>query len=81
VSTSLKTSLSVVTFVLTPWWGLDEPWIYIRALVSGHTDSLIGVTVMIWLVGRTIRRVSKSTMSAIELGALCSASAIALGAR
>jgi len=28
--------ISVVTFVLTPWWGLDEPWIYTRALVPGN---------------------------------------------
>ena len=37
-----------------------EPWSLIDALASDYTESLVGVALMIWLVGRMVRRVSKS---------------------
>ncbi len=43
-----------------PWWWFHETWTYVEALASGYTESLIGVAVMIWLVGRMVRRASKS---------------------
>jgi len=39
---------------------VPDPWSSIEALASGYTGSLIGVTVMTWLVGRMVRRASKS---------------------
>ena len=39
---------------------IKETWIYIEDLASGYTESLIGVAVMIGLVGRMVRRASKS---------------------
>jgi hypothetical protein len=37
-----------------------EPWSLMEALASGYTQSLVGVALMIWLVGRMVRRASKS---------------------
>ena len=39
---------------------VPDPWSSIEALASGYTQSLIGVALMIWLVGRMVRRASKS---------------------
>jgi hypothetical protein len=41
--------------------GGPEPWLYIGGLwsPSGYAESLIGVAVMIWLVGRMVRCASK----------------------
>ncbi len=36
-----------------------EPWSLIEALASGYTQSLVGVALMIWQVGRMVRRASK----------------------
>ena len=51
--------LPYVPFVPS-WWIEEAPWDYILFNVSANSESLIGVTLMIWLVGRMIRRVSKS---------------------
>jgi hypothetical protein len=36
-----------------------EPWSLIEALASGYIHGIVGVAVMIWLVGRMVRRASK----------------------
>jgi hypothetical protein len=54
--------LSDAPFLFTPWSDVpQETWTYIEeTLASSYTESLIGVAVMIWLVGRMVRRGLKS---------------------
>jgi hypothetical protein len=67
----LAERVSIVLF-LSDWarplvtsWGFpahaqQQLWYQIEALASHFTASFIGVAVMIWLVGRMVRRASKS---------------------
>src|SRR5262249_364632 len=40
--------------------GIEAPWDYLPLIVSANSESLRGGAGMMWLVGRTIGRVSKS---------------------